>query len=92
MRTVVTLAATAVVDVAVALRAQRREWQCLQELLPLPVGAIVVREQREQKLAQTSLFWSSIPTGTQELTGTRPTDPSHPVAETSTDLSTAFKK
>lgn len=92
MRTVAALAAAAVVDMAVALRAQRREWQRLQEPLPLPVGAIMVREQREQKLAQTLLFGSSIPTGTRELTGTRPVDPSHPVAETSVDPSTAFKK
>ena len=89
MRTVAALAAAAVVDVAVVLRAQRREWQRLLKPLLLPVGVVVVREQR---LAQTLLFGSSVPTDTWELTGTQPMDPSHPVAETSTDPSTAFKK
>ena len=47
MRTVAALAAVTVVDVAVALRAQRREWQRLLKPLPLPVGVVVVREPRD---------------------------------------------
>lgn len=49
-KTAVALVATAVVDVAIALRTQRREWQRLLKPLLLPVGVVIVREQREQRL------------------------------------------